>query len=372
MFAKFFILTLVYIVCLCNLLFILSPFLAFLLPFVEYNNGFVMVSSPLFFALFKIFSTAIFSVSFLMCLYLFFDFIFGFSVYVSLKNCKRYEKFTEYDFLTPILTQVKEKFQENSIKLYIKNSNEINAFAVGSLGSKNIIISKGLIDHFLIVCPEPKMFLSAIRSVISHEMSHLINKDFIPTYIIMINQKFTNLISRILYFVFYNFARILASLPFGGATSSFVMLYGYKFFNTIITAFNSIIVYNVFEFIRKFISRSIEYRCDYQASKAFGGKNMSMALSIIGGDGYFTIFSTHPSTKSRIKKVEDIKISDGTIKPLFMDSLANSMAFILFVFTTLILAKLANIDLLIRQILMHNEAIYRKLSYLWHLINKIY
>jgi len=372
MLSKLIILVLVYIVCLCNLLFVLSPFLAFLLPFIDYQNGVFSVSSPLVFGLLKVFTTAIFSISFLMMMYLFLDFILGFSVFISLKNCKRFEKYKEYDFLTPVLTQVKEKFDENSIRLYIKNSNEINAFAVGSLGSKNIIISRGMIDHFLLICPEPKMFLSAIRSVISHEMSHLINKDFIPAYIIMVNQKFTNLVSSILYFLFYNIAKIINAFPSGGRASSFLMIYGYKFFNTVIIAFNSVIVYNLFEFIRKFVSRSIEYRCDYQASKAFGGKNMAFALSITGDNGYFTIFSTHPKTKSRIKKIEDIKMSDDTIRPALADSIANSIAFILFALTTLLFAKLAHIDLFIREILINHENIYRKLSYLWHLINKIY
>ena len=51
------------------------------------------------------------------------------------------------------------------------------------------------------ICPEPKAFLSAIRSVMAHEMSHLVNKDFLPTYIILINQKFTNFVSYIIQFI---------------------------------------------------------------------------------------------------------------------------------------------------------------------------
>jgi len=372
MLAKFLSLILVFIVCCFNLLFVLSPFLAILIPFIDYQSGVFIISTPIIIIALKIFSTAIFLICFLMILYLFIDYIFGFSVTGSLKNCVRYEKNKEYDFLTPVLGQIKEKFDENSVRLYIKKTNEINAFAVGSMGSKNIVISRGLIDHFLLLCPEPKTFLSAIRSVMAHEMSHLVNKDFLPTYIIIINQKFTNFISFILHFVFINLAKFLELMPFGGRSIANIIFNSYKFIDYFITFFNRVIVFNLYEFLRKFISRSIEYRCDKQASQAFGGKNMATALSMIGGNGYFTIFSTHPSTKSRVKKIEEIKKTDSIIRPVLFDSIANSLGLIALFFINFILAKLANIDVLIRKILQNHETIYRKLSFLWQLISKIY
>ena len=372
MLAKFISLILVFIVCCFNLLFVLSPFIAVLIPFIDFNKGSFVISTSILIISSKIFLVVIFVICFLMILYLFIDYIFGFSVSSSLKNCVRYEKFKEYDFLTSILVQVKEKFDENSIRLYIKKTNEINAFAVGNLGSKNIVISKGLIDHFLLLCPEPKTFLSAIRSVMAHEMSHLINKDFLPTYIILINQKFTNFISLIIQFAFINLAKILEMIPFGGRSMANIMLISYKFLNYFITFFNRFVVFNLYEFLRKFISRSIEFRCDKQSSQAFGGKNLANALSMIGGNGYFTIFSTHPNTKSRIKKIEQIKKTDSIIRPIFFDSLANSFAIFMLFITTIFLAKIASIDIIIRKLLQNHEAIYRKLSYLWQLISKIY
>ena len=372
MFAKPFSLILVYVVACFNLLFILSPFLAVLLPFIDYQKGEFIISGSIFSKLIDLFGIVILLSSFLMLFYLFLDFVFGFSVRASLKKCKKYEKYKEYDFLTPILAQVKEKFGEGSVRLYIKNSNEINAYAVASLGSKTIVITRGLIDHYLVLCPEPKMFLSAIRSIMSHEMSHLINKDFLPSFIILTNQKITNFISKILYFVFFNLARFVNNLPHGGRFSAFLMVSGYNFFNSIFTIFNSVIVYNIYEFLRKFTSRSIEYRCDKQASKAFGGKNMALALSMLGENGYFTIFSTHPKTTARIKKVENIKSSEGIIKPGFIDSFINYFSILFLMMLALIFAKMANIDILIREIIRNHENLHRKLSLLWNLLMKIY
>lgn len=372
MFAKPFSLILIYLVSCFNLLFILSPFLAVVLPFIEFQRGAFVISGSIIEKVFDVFGVVLFSISFLMLFYLFLDFVFGFSVRASLKKCKKYEKYKEYDFLTPILAQVKEKFGENSVRLYIKNSNEINAYAVASLGSRAIVITRGLIDHYLVLCPEPKMFLSAVRSVISHEMSHLINKDFLPSFIILTNQKITNFISKILYFVFFNLARFVNNLPHGGRFSAFLMVSGYNFFNSIFTIFNSVIVYNIYEFLRRFISRSIEYRCDIQASKAFGGKNMALALSMLGKNGYFTIFSTHPKTTSRIKKIENIKSREGLIKPSIIDSIINFFSILFLMMLTLIFAKMANIDILVREIIRNHENLHRKLSLLWNLLMKIY
>jgi Zn-dependent protease with chaperone function len=372
MFAKPFSLILVYIITCFNLLFILSPFLAILLPFIDYQKGEFIISGSIFGKLVDVFGFVIFLISFLMLIYLFLDFIFGFSVRYSLKKCKKYEKYKEYDFLTPIFSQVKEKFGENSVHLYIKNSSEINAYAVASLGSKAVVITRGMIDHYLVLCPEPKMFLSAIRSIISHEMSHLINKDFLPSFITMTNQKVTNFVSRVLRFVFFGIANLVSIFPYGGRSSAFLMSAGYNFFNSVFTFFNSFIVYNIYDFLSKFTSRSIEYRCDMQASKAFGGKNMSFALSMLGVNGYFTIFSTHPKTISRIKKIENIKISEGIIKPALIDSIINHFSLLFLAFITLIFAKIANIDILVREIIRNHETLHRKLSILWNLLMKIY
>ena len=372
MLAKPFSLILVYTIACFNLLFILSPFLAILLPFIDYQKGQFIISGSIISKLIDVFGFVIFLISFLMLFYLFLDFIFGFSVRASLKKCKKYEKYKEYDFLTPIFSQVKEKFGENSVHLYIKNSNEINAYAVASLGSRAIVISRGLIDHYLVLCPEPKMFLSAVRSIISHEMSHLINKDFLPSFIVMTNQKVTNFVSRILRLVFVGLANLVSFFPYGGRSSAFLMSVGYNFFNTFFTIFNSVVVYNIYEFLRKFTSRSIEYRCDKQASKAFGGKNMSFALSMLGEDGYFTIFSTHPKTTSRIKKIENIKSSEGVVKPTIIDSIINYFSLLFLAIITLVFAKMANVDILVRELIRNHEMLHRKLSILWNLLMKIY
>ena len=101
----------------------------------------------------------------------------------------------------------------------------------------------------------------------------------------------------------------------------------------------------IYNFIQLQISKSIEYRADNQGAKLIGGENMAYALSLLGSSGYFTIFSTHPSTKSRVKKVEDVKESDR-IRPVFGANLTFIFSFfiMLFIFSwTLSLADLKSL-----------------------------
>lgn len=372
MFSKPFSLVLVYIVTIFNVMVLASPVLAVAAPFMHFKNNVISLDYNTYQHIKLAFLFLAFLVSFLMLFYMVIDFIFGFSVRASLKGCTRYEKIKDYDFLTDLFDQVKNKFGERSVKLYIKNSDEVNAFAVSSLGRKSIILTRGLINHYLVECPDPKMFLYALRSVIGHEMSHLVNKDFLPTFLIITNQKITNFVSGLIFTIFNMGIRIIRMIPYGGQTSARVMSDTYLVLNFVITAFNRFVVYNLYEFLRRFISRSIEYRCDRQSAKAFGGQNMALALSMLGESGYFTLFSTHPRSKSRMRKVENIKISDAVVRPGFFDSLANYFSLMFLVVICLYFAKEAHVDVLVREYIRDHETIHRKLSMLWQLVSRFF
>jgi Zn-dependent protease with chaperone function len=309
-----------------------------------------------------------FVISFLMLFYLLLDFLFGFSVSYSLKGCKRYEKIKDYDFLTGIFDQVKDKFDERNVRLYIKVSNEINAFAISSLGRKAMVLTSGLINSFSQQSRDSKDFLYSLRSIMAHEMSHLVNKDFLPSFLIMANQKVTNFVSKILFIFFNIIIQALNFIPEVGIYFSQFISRLYSIIDLVLTLFNRIVVYNIYEFLRRFISRSVEFRCDFQAAKAFGGKNIALALSMLGSSGYFTIFSTHPRTKTRVKKVENVKISDAIVRPRFLDSIASYFSLLFLMIICLYFAKQAGIDLMVRAYIMDHEILYKKLSKLLQLI----
>ncbi|MBU6140252.1 MAG: M48 family metalloprotease [Proteobacteria bacterium] len=372
MFAKPFSLVLVYILTIFNILILVSPIIAASLPFISIESGLVSVDYDTYQRIKFSICFVIFLVSFLMLIYLVFDFLFGFSVRSSLKGCTPYEKVKDYDFLTDLFNQVKSKFGERNVRLYIKKSDEINAYAISSLGTKAIVLTRGLIDHYLASSPDPKIFLYALRSVIGHEMSHLINKDFLPTFLIIVNQKVTNFISKIFHYLFSLGMSLARFTPYIGTQTVNAISWIYSLFNFLITAFNRLIVYNIYEFLRRGVMRFVEYRCDHQSAKAFGGQNMALALSMLGESGYFTLFSTHPRTKSRINRVKNIKISDSIIHARFFDGLANYFALMFLPIICLYFAKQAHIDLMVREYVRNHETINRKVMTLWHLMSKFF
>jgi Zn-dependent protease with chaperone function len=369
MLAKPLNLVLVYIVTIFNVMILISPIAAVIWPFINIKNNAIFINSNIYHGLIFLFLFLMFLVSFTMLLYLFLDLLLGFSIRSSLKNCQRYEKIKDFDFLTPIFNQVKDKFGERNVKLYIKNSNEINAFAVSCLGKKAMVLTSGLINHYSKHCHDSQQFLYALRSIMGHEMSHLINKDFLPSFLIMSNQKVTNFFSGILFVIFRFISNACNFIPAVGGIIARIMNQIYSSLNFIITLFNRLIVYNLYEFLRRFVSRSTEYRCDRQSAKAFGGQNMAFALSMLGASGYFTLFSTHPRTKSRMKKVENIKMTNSTVRPGFFDMLANYFSLLLLTIICLYFAKQAHVDLMVREYINNHELIRLKLIKLWRLFN---
>lgn len=353
-----------------NIMVLVSPLMIALLPLFNLGSHSLQVDAGILakmkWGVFFLF----FIVSFLMLFYLFIDFLFGFSVRSSLKKCKRFEKIKDYDFLSDIFEQIKTKFGDKNVHLYIKDSDEINAFAVSSFNKRAIVLTHGLIKHYLVECSDPKKFLSAIRSIMGHEMSHLINKDFLPAFLIITNQKVTNLVSSILTKFFRLLSRIIFFIP-GGRSCAVLMTNLYSFTRFVLMSFNRFVVYNVYEFLRRFIGRSLEFRCDRQSAQAFGGHNMALALSMLGKSGYFTLFSTHPGTLKRIEKVKDVRAKESVIGPRFADSIANYISIIFLMVISLFFAKESGVDLMLRNFLQNHELLYRKLSVLWNLLRNI-
>ncbi len=365
MFSKPISLILVYVVTVINIMVLISPFMIALLPLVNFNSNPGVINK-----IEMLFCFTFFVISFLMLFYLFLDFLLGFSVRSSLKDCKRFDKIKDYDFLSDIFDQVKTKFGEKNVRLYIKNSDEINAYAVSSFNKKAIVLTHGLIKHYLVECSDPKKFLNALRSIMGHEMSHLINKDFLPGFLIITNQKVTNFVSSILTMIFRMISRVFIMIP-AMRSYSYIMTNAYSISRFLLTFFNRFVVYNIYEFLRRFISRSLEFRCDYQSARAFGGHNMALALSMLGKSGYFTLFSTHPGTAKRIAKVQNIKITESMIGPRFFDSIANYFSIMFLMIICLYFAKTSGVDLMIRAYLENHEVLYSKIQTLFALIKNI-
>ncbi len=290
-----------------------------------------------------------------MLCYLFLDFIFSFSVRSSIKDCYPYEKNGNYAFLDDIFAQVKAKFSCHSAKLYIKNSDEINAFAVGGMGKKVIVLTSGLIEHYASNTDSDSEFLSDLRSILGHEMSHLINKDYLPGLLIIINHRVTYFISSVLMTLFKMTIQFATYFRIHNKRTAIFMLTIYNIFDWILNCVNRYLVGSLYSFLRNFLGRSIEYRADRQSAKAFGGINMAAALSLLGKSGYFTLFSTHPATQRRIRKVEIVEEKNAIIRPSLISKLSNFISIIILPLICFWAAHLSKADILIGFYLEHNQ-----------------
>jgi Zn-dependent protease with chaperone function len=328
--------------------------LAAVFPFMHIDGNHVVVASYIRFNPKLAMLSMVFMISFLMLIYLFIDFIFGFSIRLSLKDCKPYNKAGSYDFLQEIFEEVKSKFSNPSAKLYIQNSDEINAFAVGGMGRRVIVLTSGLIEHYDSNTENDQQFLSALRSILGHEMSHLINKDFLPGLLIIINQRVTNFISSILMMLFRIIIQLATYLRIQNKIIAVMMLTIYNICDWILNFFNRYIINGIYNFLRNFLSRAVEYRCDRQSAKAFGGINMAFALSLLGKSGYFTLFSTHPATIKRIRKVEIVEEKNAIIRASLLSKLSNFSSIMILPVICFYAAHLSEADQVIKLYVYYN------------------
>jgi Zn-dependent protease with chaperone function len=346
-FSKPISLVLVYILTIFNFLILTLPFLAAIFPFIQIEGNNIIFAKHLVFNPKIAMLTLIFMICFLMLCYLFLDFIFGFSIRVSLKDCQLYDKSGNYGFLSGIFEEVKNKFSCRSAKLYVKNSDELNAFAVGGMGKKVIVLTSGLIEHYASHTENDQQFLSAIRSILGHEMSHLVNKDYLPGLLIIINQRVTYFISSVLMTLFKITIQFATYFRVHNKRAAMIMLTLYNIFDWLLNCINRYFIGSLYGFLRNFLGRAIEYRADRQSAKAFGGINMAFALSLLGKSGYFTLFSTHPATARRMRKVEVVEEKNAVIRPSLINRLSNFASIMILPFICIYSAHLSKSDILI-------------------------
>jgi Zn-dependent protease with chaperone function len=351
-FSKPLSLFLVYVLIICNFALLLLPFLLAIFPFIKINGDEISLFHYISFSPKIALFFLIFAISFLMIIYLIIDFIFGFSVRFSLKGCKDYRN--KYGFLKEIFEDVKYRFDQPNLKLYIKNDGEVNAYAVAGMRKKAIILTSGLINHYLKNIEDKEECLIAIRSILGHEASHLINKDYLPGMLIIINQKVTRITSFILNFVFHIFIRFFRYLKFEFFFIAAAMSFICNLSNGVLNLFNRFILMNIYKFLKNFLGRATEYRCDAQSAKSFGGINMANSLSLLGKSGYLTLFSTHPSTQRRMKKVQIIEEKNAIIVASFSSQLSNYISILILPLMCYYSAHLSKIDLMVKYFIFNH------------------
>lgn len=341
MFAKPLTILCVFILAIVNFLLLLAmlsilvfPVAIFLRPlFAEFGYG-------LFFYFISKTSAAILT-------YILFDSIFGFTMRRTVKGLTKFKKadfvYHQKDIITSF-DWLKKKFKIKNVTLYLDpDAKTANAYAIGSFTGNAVVITLGLINRMQMGTTRTEEFLDSVRGVLGHEMAHLSNKDFLPGLITAASQDFTVKAGRTIKVVFTLVARIFAVVPGIGPIISAVIIAAFNALNFILMAFFRFVFLPVFDFIQKFCSRSIEYRCDRESAYAYGGYVMEQSLALLGKNGYTSIFSTHPTTSSRIKNVKKVVPRGGNIRPGIINIFANIVGIGLIVFICVYSNQKANV-----------------------------
>jgi Zn-dependent protease with chaperone function len=286
--------------------------------------------------------------SFLMLLLFLWDFLFSSTVGSYFSSCKSYKKYDNLQFLEDIFEKVKDKYNFFNVNLLIKDSSQINAFAAGGLRKNVIVLTTGIINDYGEKCPSREEFFKSLEGILAHEMSHIVNRDYFPGLLLLVNEKALNFVSKIVFFAFNLLAMSLFYIPFLGRYLNFCVAGLFKIFNYILRFFYQKIVLNLFNFFQLQLSKMVEYRADRQACREVGGENMARALGFLGKSGFFNIFSSHPKTQNRVKRAKKYgAAAGGSIRSILLSNVCFFLSFAILIFLTAKTYKMANVERLL-------------------------
>ncbi len=328
-------------------------FAVLLIPFCVLTYIFLKIISPLnagqiFQYIGEFWWLCLFIISAGMCFYIILDFIFGFTVTNMSRGTKDIRTVKQYEKIYEIFTVICEKFRRKNVRLHIMQDETINAYALGTFNKSRIFITTGLMQHMQGESADDDEFYKSISGVLGHEMSHIVNMDFLPGTLSYIAEKTMHRISYFLDCAVMIVGAIVSVVPVFGKLTKMFILKVYQFVNTIFVELcYQKIVLPLDYFISMMLSRRVEYRSDRDSAKALGGDCIAIALEKLNDSSgvWRSIFSTHPPMKYRIKKATKISKTDDSIhiSPSFITDFANMWCIVMLFFATICLGFKANL-----------------------------
>lgn len=294
-----------------NFLVILLPFYLTLILFIDSQSNLDLSNNIFIYTMIFMF---IFTLAYL-CL----DFYYGFTIKSFVKDCVQIDKIPELGFLQKNFDETIKNFKLKNVEFLLKDSEEINAFAVLSLRKKYVVITTGMIDHILKSLNTHEAQDKAFKGLIAHELSHLINWDSLPNLILLSGQVVAVILSNILTFVSTLVIRIISVIPIV-SLFAVVLTYIFLLLQFLLNMVYSFILHPLYLLVERFLGRLIEHRSDYQSAKALSWESMYICLNslmALNGNTFNSSFSTHPSTINRILHIYKIEKSPENIKVSF-------------------------------------------------------
>ena len=282
-----------------NFLVILLPFYLLIIPLILQDKEAINFSANMF--VYIMIFMFIFTI-----IYLFVDMFFGFTLKNITQDCILIEDDDkDFKLYKQVFNETLEKFDLKNVELLLKSSDEVNAFAIFSFRKKYVIITSAMIDHISNTYSNLEEQKNALRGLIAHELSHLLNWDSLPNIILLSGQNVAYYLSLTLTTIMDFIITIFSYIP---VTAIFALIFRLLFLglNWALVSFYNFILYPIYLFIERFLGRLVEYRSDYQSAQALSWEPMYAclySLMMLDGNTYHSNFSTHPNTISRILNI---------------------------------------------------------------------
>jgi Zn-dependent protease with chaperone function len=371
MLAKPIIFFLTFLLAMANFLFLLIPIAIVLSPIlIIFKEFFIHSALEIMYLMMGL-------VSFLTMLYMFIDMLFGYTAGKLNKHAEKLKKMSAVPRCEDILRNfefLKNKFNVKNVDLYLLlGDKSVNAYAIGGARRQSVTLTIGLVFEVYEKCNNEDDYIKAITAIIGHELSHLINRDFLPGLLAGSSQMAIEHIAKIMRYMLMMFADIFRFIPIFGRSIRTLIYWIFNLITKFISLFYKWMFMPLYNFVKKWFGRSVEYRCDKQAAYAVGGRAMVLGLQALGTGSYFSIFSTHPKTKDRINYVKKITPVSGKIRSSVINNLADFISMTLVVLVMYISFLNADIALINQNYNRDiKEPIMQKYSYIRYEVTMFY
>lgn len=291
-------------------LIICIPFYSTIFPLISYFKIQNILYIPN-----DIFSITLYFMFALTIIYLFLDILFGFTIKDFIKDKIDISNSKELEVFYTLFEEVIERFDIRNVEFLLDENEAINAYAVATFRKKYVIVTTGILSHITNSFDSYEEKEKCFKGLIGHELSHLINWDFLPKLILLSGQKVSQLINTLFEIIFNVLLSISNNIPIIGVFTSTILSLTYSILQFCFNFLYNFIITPIYLLIERFLGRLIEYRSDYQSAEAVGWESVYLSLYTLlslNGNTYHSKFSTHPNTVSRILNI--YKIPDNNNK----------------------------------------------------------
>lgn len=211
-----------------------------------------------------------------------------------------------------IFSETRSQFRVPNARLYIADTEEINAYAIQSPTKKAVVFTRPLLAA-LNSFWEPERsqeqmdrHYGAIEGIIAHELSHLKHNDYVPSWFFLGTIRLADLIRLLLVRLIQGLIFVLVIIPFVGPLIGIALGVATRGVNFVTLNVFSVFVPRLIRFFDALPMRIVEQRCDNHAATVVGAGSVFLglySLAHFGDASRLRVLDDHPPAIVRVARV---------------------------------------------------------------------